>query len=199
GRYKHSLNAEPALIESKPNHDSSVIISLKIDYIFDEFAGRLTLLKSFPSGIDETDCHPEKEIHFAKRLLYDNSSPRPPEEIVSDNSNTDIESFSPSPIPNKDSDSHMEEIYLYFNSDDPMPPGIEDDDDSERDILILEELLDNLILKILILKSNLFLHLLSPMRIVTLLWKKLIYSLLRMIQCHQALRMMMTPKGTFFF
>nr|GEW82529.1 hypothetical protein [Tanacetum cinerariifolium] len=86
----------------------------------------------------------EKEIHFAKRLLYDNSSPRPSEEIVSDNSNVDIESFSPSPIPNEDSDSHMEEIDLYFNPDDPMPPGIEDDDDeSERDIPILKELLDN--------------------------------------------------------
>nr|GEY94154.1 hypothetical protein [Tanacetum cinerariifolium] len=38
----------------------------------------------------------------------------------------------------------MEEIDLYFNPDDPMPPGIEEDDeDSERDIPILEELLDN--------------------------------------------------------
>nr|GEZ45256.1 hypothetical protein [Tanacetum cinerariifolium] len=43
-----------------------------------------------------------------------------------------------------DSDSHMEEIDLPFTPDDPMPPGIEeDDDDSERDILIREELLDN--------------------------------------------------------
>nr|GEX92666.1 hypothetical protein [Tanacetum cinerariifolium] len=81
---------------------------------------------------------------FSKRLLYDNSSPRPPEEIVSDNSNADIESFSPSPIPNKDSDSHIKEIDLPFTLDDPMPPGIEDDDyDSGRDIPILEELLDN--------------------------------------------------------
>nr|GEY62698.1 putative reverse transcriptase domain-containing protein [Tanacetum cinerariifolium] len=38
----------------------------------------------------------------------------------------------------------MEEIDLYFTPDDPMPPGIEDDDyDSGRDIPILEELLDN--------------------------------------------------------
>nr|GFB46305.1 hypothetical protein [Tanacetum cinerariifolium] len=85
-----------------------------------------------------------KEIRLTKRLLYDNSFPRPPEEIVSDISNADIESFSPSPIPNKDGDPLMEEIDLYFNSDDPMPSGIkEDDDDSERDIPILEELLDN--------------------------------------------------------
>nr|GEW03341.1 hypothetical protein [Tanacetum cinerariifolium] len=142
----HSFNAESDPIEPLPNHDSSVNISSKIDSLFDEFAGELTLLKSVPPGIDETDCHPEKEIRFAKRLLYDNSSPRPPEEIVSDNSNAAIESFSPSPIPNKDSDPHMEEIDLSFNPDDPMPPGIEeedDDDDSERDISILEELLDN--------------------------------------------------------
>nr|GEY10666.1 ribonuclease H-like domain-containing protein [Tanacetum cinerariifolium] len=137
---QHSFNAEPDLVESMPNHDSSIIIPSKIDSLFDEFAGELTLLKSFPSGIDETDCHPKEELRFAKRLLYDKSSPRPPEEIVSDNSNADIESFSPSPIPNEDSDSHIQEIDLYFNPDDPMPPGMEDyDDDSERDMPILDE------------------------------------------------------------
>nr|GFC00800.1 hypothetical protein [Tanacetum cinerariifolium] len=141
---QHSFNAESDLIESMPDHDSSIIISSKNDSLFDEFADKLTLLTSFPPGIDETDCHPEKEIRLTKRLLYDNSSPRPPEEIVSDNSNADIESFSPSPIPIKDSDSHMEEIDLSFNPDDPMSPGIEDDDyDSRRDIPILEEFLDN--------------------------------------------------------
>nr|GEY30724.1 hypothetical protein [Tanacetum cinerariifolium] len=88
----HSLNAEFDLIESMPNHDSSIIISSKIDYLFYEFIGELTLLKSFPPRIDETDCHPEKEFRLVKRLLYDNSSPRPPEEIVSDISNADIES-----------------------------------------------------------------------------------------------------------
>nr|GEZ38990.1 hypothetical protein [Tanacetum cinerariifolium] len=92
--------------------------------------------------IDKTDCYPEEDIHLAKRLLYDNSSPRPPKEIVSDNSNDDIESFSPSPIPVKDSDSHMEEIDLPFTPDDPMPPGIEYDDyDSGRDIPILKNCL----------------------------------------------------------
>nr|GFB75463.1 hypothetical protein [Tanacetum cinerariifolium] len=147
---QHSFNAESDLIGSMPNHDSSIIISSKIDSLLDEFAGELTLLKSFTPGIDETDCHPEKEIRFAKRLLYDNSSPRPPKEIVSDNSDADIESFSPSSIPNKDSDSHMEEIDLSFNPDDPLSLGIvEDDDDSERDIPILEELLDNYSLSLL--------------------------------------------------
>nr|GFD29127.1 hypothetical protein [Tanacetum cinerariifolium] len=69
---------------------------------------------------------------------------RPPKEFVSDNSDVDIESFSPSPIPVEDSNSFMEEIDLFLKPDDLMPPSIEDDDDeSERDILILEELLDN--------------------------------------------------------
>nr|GFA49876.1 hypothetical protein [Tanacetum cinerariifolium] len=64
--------------------------------------------------------------------------------IVSDNSHADIESFSPSPIPIKDGDLCMEEIDLTFNPDDLMPLGIEEDDDeSERDISILDELLNN--------------------------------------------------------
>nr|GFC05064.1 hypothetical protein [Tanacetum cinerariifolium] len=86
---KHSCNAESDVIGSMPNHDSSIIISSKIDSLFDEFADELTLLESIPPGIDETGCHPEKEIR------------------------------------------------------------IEDDDyDSGRDILILEELLDNYSLSI---------------------------------------------------
>nr|GEZ06503.1 hypothetical protein [Tanacetum cinerariifolium] len=95
-------------------------------------------------GIDETDCHLENEIRLIERLLYDNSSPRPPKEFISENSDAEIESFSPSPILIKDSGSLIEEIDLSFTMDDPMPSGIkEDDDDSERDILIHEELLDN--------------------------------------------------------
>nr|GEX37530.1 hypothetical protein [Tanacetum cinerariifolium] len=119
----HSFNAESDLIESMPNNDSSIIIPLKIDSLFDEFAGELTLLKSIPPGIDETDCHPEEEIRLTKRLLYDNSSPRPPKEFVYDNSNADIKSFSPSPILIKDSDSHMEEIDLSLN---PVEPNSRD-------------------------------------------------------------------------
>nr|GEV17175.1 hypothetical protein [Tanacetum cinerariifolium] len=89
------FNAESDLIESPLNHDSLIISSSssKIDSLFDEFAGKLTLLKSISSRINEADCDPEDETHLIKRLLYDNSSPY--------------------------------------------------DDDSERDILILEELLSN--------------------------------------------------------
>nr|GFB17851.1 hypothetical protein [Tanacetum cinerariifolium] len=78
------------------------VIGDVIDFLFDEFAGELTLLKSIPPGISETDCDLDNEIHLTKRLLYDNSSSRPPEEFVSKNSNAEIESFSPSPIPVED-------------------------------------------------------------------------------------------------
>nr|GEX86795.1 hypothetical protein [Tanacetum cinerariifolium] len=55
---------------------------LKIDSLLAEFVGALIFLKSIPPGIDEADCDPEEDIHLVKRLLYDNSLPRPPEEIA---------------------------------------------------------------------------------------------------------------------
>nr|GEZ95323.1 hypothetical protein [Tanacetum cinerariifolium] len=137
----HPDNAKSDLMESLRTHDSSLLISSKIDSLLDEFADELALLKSIPPGIDETDCDFEGDSHLIKKLLYDKSSPRPPEEFVSTNSDAAIESFSPSRILVKDSDSLMEEIDLFCTPDYPMPPGIEDDDyDSERDILILKDL-----------------------------------------------------------
>nr|GEX93600.1 hypothetical protein [Tanacetum cinerariifolium] len=122
----HHFNSKSDLIESLLNHDSSIISSSKIDSLFDE-------------------------------LLYDNSSSRPPKEFVSENSDAAIESFSPSPIPVEDSDSLMEEIDLSFTLDYPMPLGIKENDyDSERDILILEELLSNNSLSLLENKSFYF-------------------------------------------
>nr|GEV28273.1 hypothetical protein [Tanacetum cinerariifolium] len=140
----HHFNVKSDLIDSLLNQDSSIIYSSKIDYLLDEFASELIFLKSIPSGIDEADFDPEEEIRFVKKLLYDNSSPRPPKEPNSRNYDAIIESFSPSPIPVKDSDFLMEEIDLSLTSDDWMPPGFKNKDyDSEGDILFLEELLSN--------------------------------------------------------
>nr|GEU36128.1 hypothetical protein [Tanacetum cinerariifolium] len=51
-------------------------------------------------------------------------------------------------------DNSSPQIDLSFNSDDPMLPIIEDDDyDSERDVLILEELLDNYSLSLPVIES----------------------------------------------
>ncbi|GKG14577.1 hypothetical protein Tco_0354177, partial [Tanacetum coccineum] len=64
-------------------------------------------------------------------MLYNNSSPCPPEEFNFENPTG---SFSPSPVPVEDSDSLMEEIDIFLDGDDSIPPGIKSDDfDSEDD------------------------------------------------------------------
>nr|GEX95404.1 hypothetical protein [Tanacetum cinerariifolium] len=131
-------------MKSLRTHDSSLPISSKIDSLLEEFAGELTLLKSIPPGIDETDCDFEEDIRLIEKLLYDNSSPRPPKEFIFTNSDAATESFSPSPILVKDSDLLMKEIDLFCTPDYPMPPSIVDKDyESERDILIPNDLPSN--------------------------------------------------------
>ncbi|GKE42459.1 hypothetical protein Tco_1469743, partial [Tanacetum coccineum] len=140
----HHFNAESDLIESLLNRDTLIISSPKFDSLLEEFSGELAHIDLIPPGINEADFDPEEDIRLVERLLYDNSSPRPPEEFNSENSDAIIEPFSPSPIPVEDSDSLMEEIDLFLTPDDSMPPGIENDDyDSERDIFFLEEFLSN--------------------------------------------------------
>ncbi|GKG48441.1 hypothetical protein Tco_0510326, partial [Tanacetum coccineum] len=70
-----------------------------------------------------------------ERLLYDNSSPWPPEYFLA-NPNTIIESLPTVPIPVEDSDSLREEIDIFPSPDDSIPPGIESDDDVAEDILV---------------------------------------------------------------
>ncbi|GKD68974.1 hypothetical protein Tco_1323064, partial [Tanacetum coccineum] len=140
----HHFNAESDFIESLLNRDILIISSPKIDSLLEEFFGELAHIDLIPPGINETDFDPEEDIHLAERLLYDNSSPRPPEEVNSENSDAIIESFSPSLIPIEDSDSLMEEIDLFLTPDDSMPSGIKNDNyESEGDIPFLEEFLSN--------------------------------------------------------
>nr|GEW32811.1 hypothetical protein [Tanacetum cinerariifolium]GEW54601.1 hypothetical protein [Tanacetum cinerariifolium] len=136
-------NLVPSLSESKDLSDGEYDVPA-----CDDFTTFSNLLfdadDDFSSKINEADCDREEEIHLIEKLLYDNSSPCPPEEFISENSDVAIESFSPSYILIEDSDSLREEIDLSLTPDDSMPPGIENDDyDSEGDILILEELLNN--------------------------------------------------------
>ncbi|GKB56939.1 hypothetical protein Tco_0913125 [Tanacetum coccineum] len=140
----HHFNAESDLIESLLNRDTLIISSPKFDSLLEEFSGELAYINLIPPGINEADFDHKEDNHLVERLLYDNSSPRPPEEFNSENSDAIIESFSPSPIPVEDSDSLIEEIDLFLTPDDSMPPGNENDDyDSEGDIVFLEELLSN--------------------------------------------------------
>ncbi|GKE24667.1 hypothetical protein Tco_1436179 [Tanacetum coccineum] len=144
GNENDHFNAESNLIESFLNKDT-VITSPKIDFLLKEFAGELALINLIPLGIAEPNFDPKEAIRIIKKLLYDNSSPRPPEELNSEISDAIIKYFFfPSPIPVEDNDSLMEEIVICLAPDDLIPPGIKNNDyDSEGDILFLEELLSN--------------------------------------------------------
>ncbi|GJV05326.1 hypothetical protein Tco_1338895 [Tanacetum coccineum] len=107
-----SFDAESDLLESMLNRDISIDSSPKIDSLFNEFADELILPKSIPPEIEEVEFNPEGDILFLESLLYDNSSPRPPEALQA-NSNA-IESLPPSHIPVADNDSLMEEIDLFL-------------------------------------------------------------------------------------
>nr|GEV36539.1 hypothetical protein [Tanacetum cinerariifolium] len=120
---------------------SSTILAL-FDSLLKEFFGELAHIDLIPPGINEANCDPEEEIHLVERLLYDNSSPRPPEEFNSKNFDAIIESFSPSPIPVEESDPFMEKIDLFLTSDGSIPLGIDSDYlDSEGDNLFPKRLL----------------------------------------------------------
>nr|GFD32660.1 hypothetical protein [Tanacetum cinerariifolium] len=65
---------EIILMESLRTHDSSLLISSKIDSLLDEFTGELTLLKSIPPEIDEDSDSLMEEIDLFCTLDY----PMPP-------------------------------------------------------------------------------------------------------------------------
>nr|GEZ86812.1 hypothetical protein [Tanacetum cinerariifolium] len=112
----------------------------------EDFSGKFAHINPILLGIKEADFDLEEEIRLVENLLYDNSSPRPPEELNAEIANTIFKSLSlsPSHIPVEDSDSLMDEIDLFHATDDLMPPGSESDGyDSEWGIYFLKELLVN--------------------------------------------------------
>ncbi|GKD09777.1 hypothetical protein Tco_1189462, partial [Tanacetum coccineum] len=113
-----SINEELAEYINTPNWNlpTSSYDDDSIDFLLEEFADELTLLKPSSSGINKANYDPEEEIRCVERLLYDNSSSRPSKEL--------------------------NEIDLFLTSDESIPPGIDSDySDSEGDNLFLERLL----------------------------------------------------------
>nr|GFA57246.1 hypothetical protein [Tanacetum cinerariifolium] len=84
GNENDHFNAESSLIESFLNKHS-VITSPKIDFLLKKFAGELALINPIPPGIAKTNFDPKENIRLIKKLLYDNSSPRPPTWLNSEN------------------------------------------------------------------------------------------------------------------
>ncbi|GKE86211.1 hypothetical protein Tco_1559953, partial [Tanacetum coccineum] len=83
GNGNDHFNAEYSLIEFVLNCDN-VISSPKIDFLLEEFAGKLAFIALIPPGIVEASFDPKGDIHFIEKLMYDNSFPRPPKTLKDD-------------------------------------------------------------------------------------------------------------------
>nr|GEZ35775.1 hypothetical protein [Tanacetum cinerariifolium] len=158
-------HVEYNFVESLSNHDAFIDSSQKIDYL-EEFFGELAHINL---EITESEFDFEEEIHLIENLLYDNSSSRPPQEHNTEeerikrehaeyisrmemlftinprpyptvNANTIVESIPSSLIPVQDNDSQREEIDIVTNTDEVLPPGVDNEDDSEEEIDAVEEL-----------------------------------------------------------
>ncbi|GKD29607.1 hypothetical protein Tco_1240385, partial [Tanacetum coccineum] len=62
----HHFNAESGLIESLLNKNT-VITSLKIDFLLEEFVGELALINPIPPGIAKTNIDPKEDIRLIKK------------------------------------------------------------------------------------------------------------------------------------
>nr|GEX03040.1 hypothetical protein [Tanacetum cinerariifolium] len=134
----HCFNVESDFVESLSNHDTLFDSSLKFNFL-EEFSGVL-----MPTSIaDEERIRREHEeyIFLMEKLFTINPFPRPLENFQA---NKIVETLPTSPISVEDNDSQREEIDIFTDTDDLLPPGIESDDyDLEGDIHVLEELLVN--------------------------------------------------------
>nr|GEZ75996.1 hypothetical protein [Tanacetum cinerariifolium] len=76
------------------NENTLIDSSPKFDYLLEELSGELAHIDPVPPGIKEADFDLEEEIRLVENLLYDNSSPRPPEELNTEIADTILESLS---------------------------------------------------------------------------------------------------------
>nr|GEV12620.1 hypothetical protein [Tanacetum cinerariifolium] len=123
----HCFNVESDFVESLLNRDTFIDFSSKFD-----FSGELAHIKP---EIPKSDFDFEEEIRLIENLLYDNSFPRPPEELNAEIADTIIESI-PLPIRVQDGNSQQEEIDIEI--DDVLPPSDDNDDDLSNDSLLGE-------------------------------------------------------------
>ncbi|GJR73143.1 hypothetical protein Tco_0085508 [Tanacetum coccineum] len=120
---------EPRHIKNESDHDTLITFSPKSDPLHHEFAGEV--IKIPPRIVREHEDYINR-----MSLFCGNSSSRSPE-----NSHTIIESLPTSTFLVENSDSNREEIYIYFGTDDSIPPGIKSDFYSEE--VIIDNLLND--------------------------------------------------------
>nr|GFA21359.1 hypothetical protein [Tanacetum cinerariifolium] len=117
----HCFNVESDFVESLLNRDTFIDFSSKF-----EFSGELAHIKP---EIPKSDFDFEEEICLIENLVYDNSFPRPPEEINAEITDTIIESMPLLPIPVQDGNSQQKEIDIVTSLDDVLPSSDENNDD----------------------------------------------------------------------
>nr|GEW43130.1 hypothetical protein [Tanacetum cinerariifolium] len=126
--YPHCFNVEFDFVEFLLNRDTFIDFFSKFD-----FSGELAHIKP---KIPKSDFDFEEEIRLIENLLYDNSFPRPPEELNAEIADTIIESIPLLHIPVQDGNSQQEEIDIVTETDDVLPPS--DDNDDDYDPLLRE-------------------------------------------------------------
>ncbi|GJU06698.1 hypothetical protein Tco_1123128 [Tanacetum coccineum] len=148
------FNAEFGLINSSLSRDIS-ITSPKIDFLPEEFTGKLDLIDPILPGSNEDDFDEEegeididilqiKDEILCEKLLNVNLLIDKIEALNLTPSIPFVLKYpSSSPIPVVDSDFLIEEVDTFLVSEDSIPPGIESDFDSEGDIIFLDDLLND--------------------------------------------------------
>nr|GFB92886.1 hypothetical protein [Tanacetum cinerariifolium] len=126
----HCFNVESDFVESLLNRDTFIDFYSKFD-----FSGKLDHIKP---EIPKSDFDFEEGIRLIENLLYDNSFPRPPEELNAEIADTIIESIPLLHIPVQDGNSQQEEIDIVTETDDVVPPSDDNDDDLSNDSLLEE-------------------------------------------------------------
>nr|GEY67287.1 reverse transcriptase domain-containing protein [Tanacetum cinerariifolium] len=120
-------------VESTSNHDT-----VKFDYL-DEFYGPLIPIHI----VEEERIRREHSDYINRMEMLFTINPRP---HPSTYANTNVESFTSSPIAIQESDLQKEEIDVVSVTDDALPPGI-DNDDSDEEVDAVDDLrVDNSIL-----------------------------------------------------
>nr|GFC65212.1 hypothetical protein [Tanacetum cinerariifolium] len=126
--------AEEFKIYSNPLFDEDEINSDKLDPHC--FNVESDFVESLLNQITKSNFDFEKEIRLIESLLYENSSPRLPKELNAEIADTIIESIPSLPIPVWDGNYQREEIHIVTETDDVLPPSVENDDDYDP---LLEE------------------------------------------------------------
>nr|GFA21564.1 hypothetical protein [Tanacetum cinerariifolium] len=136
--FKDNDDLDSSNDESLPDEDVPVEeFKVYSNPLFDE--NEINSDKSDPHYFNvESDFDFEEEIRLIENLLYDNSFPRPPEELNAEIADTIIESIPLLPIPVQDDNSQKVEIDIVTETDDVLLPSDDNDDDLSNDFLLGE-------------------------------------------------------------